>query len=188
MRQPNNTYTKEIQMPLSPDQRKFLDAKVQVFASRVLATNLLKAVRDVVLADQSPMKPGIEPTDREFFKEGTRFTKQEDSAEFVNKLDQGRKDLEHAMKWLASYYKQLKPTIDGFTKKLLQSDPGGLTKAKLNRLSGIMAAVLRLVETLETAGASVDDLNELVDSISKELTLKPSTDQQKSGLRKFFGK
>ena len=179
-------------MPLTVAQRVVLQKHTQTFAAKLLAAQFVGAYREVVAKDPSTVletktKTKDTPLGKEpFFKDATKFVKHNDAAKLINDLDDGRKSLDHTFEFLASYFKQLKPLVDRFTKRMIRYDPAGMNRTQLQQLMGVVGAVLRLAEVLDAAGATASDIVEFVHTLDTQLQTKPSDDRRKSGLMDLF--
>jgi hypothetical protein len=182
-------------MALTVTQRILLGKQAQTFASRMLAAQFVRAANTVMAAEPDSASPGTtkrkdaSDTEQTFFKDATKFVKHNDAAGLINDLEDGRKNLQHNFDWMASYFKQLRPIIEKFTKRMIKVDPSGFSRSQLQQLAGIVGAVLRLAEVLDSAGAVAEDIIQFTGDLEAQLkNAAPSTDRKKSGLRNLFGR
>lgn len=183
-------------MSLSVHQRVVLQKQAQVFATKLLAKQFVIAARHIVVAEDPAQTVSPDTTkqakdlatEKKFFNDKTKFAPQEDAAKLSNQLNEGKGDLKHAFDWLAAYFKQLSPVLEGFTKRMIKFDVGGLNQSQVQQFAGVVKAVLRLAEVLDAAGATASDIIEFVKQMDATLKTMPSQDRKKSGLRNLFGK
>jgi len=189
-------------MALTTAQRKQITDQFEVLAAKLLAGQLIVAARDAtreVMAEEpgipwakdedvTELHKGVPeaPEEKQFFRDKSKFGKQEDAAEQTNKLHEGQQDLNHALRWLASYYKALKPVLERFTRKMLKEDVGNLNQSHVQQMAGILSAVLRLAEVLDAAGATVSDVTDMIKTLEKQLVFRQSDDAKKSKIRKIL--
>lgn len=178
---------------------------MQQMVARTMERQLVAAARDVmVAADQvtaldedlpfaadedvyrsTKDAPEENPQERKWMHERMRPARQEDSSKLANQMQEGTGDLDHALRWLVSYYKALKPSVERFTRRMIKSDPANMTEQHVNQLAGVVRNVLKLAEVLDAAGATASDLTETIQSLEKQLKFK-SSDDARQGLKRWF--
>ncbi len=173
--------------------KQIVEAEFNKFAERLLARQLVSAARELVAAEEDatqakPEAPKLasDPGEQKFFSDRTKFGRQEDGAKLTNDMHDTARDLDHAMRWLMSYYKQLKPAIEKFTKKLIRYDAGNINQSHMQQLAGILQALMRLASTMSDAGATASDVVEMIQNMEKQLVYRPAEDARKSVRRSWW--
>lgn len=177
--------------------KQIVEAEFHKLAEKLLARQLVSAARELVRAnedaaqDAAQAKPGdpklaTEPDEKKFFSDKSKFGRQEDGAKLTNEMHDTARELDHAMRWLMSYYKQLKPAVEKFTKKLIRYDAGNINQSHMQQMAGVLQALMRLASTMSDAGATASDVVEMIQNMEKQLVYKPAEDARKSVRRSWW--
>lgn len=179
-------------MALTVAQRLTLQKETQAFVAKILAKQMIIAAKNTIITADPPLPTDVTKKakdlalENKFFKEKTKFSPKEDAARLTNELKSGGDRMKHNFDWLASYFEQLQPLLNSFTKRMIKFDVGGLNQSQVNQLTGVVQAVMRLAEMLDDAGATASDIVEFVQQMESTLKSMPSEDAKKAGLRSLF--